>query len=127
MPSLYKAGAAVCLIALAGFQPAAAQDKNYKFTAIEVKEDAYLAANLARNGKLPVRISEVAKSEDLVNTVKEIFEEEKTDTLQTCEKLIKESELKNMFHYAFDYKTDTTPVYHELLQQALTAGLNAFR
>ncbi|CDJ28151.1 uncharacterized protein EMH_0099120 [Eimeria mitis] len=127
MASLYKTAATVCLFALCGLHLAAAGTKKYKFTAEEVTEDAYLAANLARNGKLPVHITEVEKDDGLVTSLKGKVDGKPAGTDGTCETLI-ESDLKETFHHIFEYETvaKTTPNYRELLQDALDAGITLF-
>ncbi|CDJ28202.1 uncharacterized protein EMH_0038740 [Eimeria mitis] len=104
MASIYKTAAAVCLALY-----------------------AYLAANLARNGKLPVHISEVTKDSALVSTLGEEVEGEEPPTAENCTALIT-SELKGNFHYSFAYEAEATasPDYRQLLQKALQAGLTVF-
>ncbi|CDJ34028.1 SAG family member [Eimeria mitis] len=127
MASFYRVAATVCLVALCGLQSAAADGKKYKFTPEDVTEEAYLAANLARNGNLPVHISEVSKDDNLVNSVKGKFEGKETATDAACETLI-ESDLKDMFYHIFEYDADEEPSrnYRQFLQESLNKGLAVF-
>ncbi|CDJ54098.1 hypothetical protein, conserved [Eimeria brunetti] len=128
MASFYKTAAAVCLLALCGLQSEAAAKKKFKFTVEEVKEEDYIYANFVRNGKLPTHISEVAKDQNLVQTLRGEVEEKETTTDQaTCDALIKASNFKTMFHHAFEYASDASPDYRQLLQDALDKGLSAFK
>ncbi|CDJ45644.1 hypothetical protein EBH_0041120 [Eimeria brunetti] len=127
MSSFYKTAAAVCLVALSGLQSAVADDNTYKFVAEEVTEaDAYFAANLARNGKLPVQISAVARDDELIAALKKKVESKPQHTGQACEATHITSNLETIFHHAFDYKTGTTPDYLALLQNAIDSGLTVF-
>ncbi|CDJ32329.1 SAG family member [Eimeria mitis] len=112
MVSFYKTAAAVCLVVVCGPQSG-------------VAGDAYLAAKLARNGKLPVHITEVSEDENTVTTLTNTVNDATAGDDATCKKLV-ESHLKETFHRAFEYKADTTPNYHELLQAALNDGLAVF-
>ncbi|CDJ28200.1 uncharacterized protein EMH_0038720 [Eimeria mitis] len=104
MASLYKTAAVVCVVALSGLkseaQPVSAA---YKFTVVNVDEDAYVAANLARNGKLPVHISGVTKDSSLVSTLTE-----------------------NVTSATGEADAPETPNYRKLLQEALEKGLQVF-
>ncbi|CDJ45613.1 SAG family member [Eimeria brunetti] len=132
MAPLHQIAAAVCLVAFSGLKPASAASQVYKFEAVQVDDAAYLAANLARNGKLPVHIEEVTKDEGLVSSVQKTVTTTETTVPQgreaidkeSCEALIKASTLKDIFHYTFEYKE--SPNYRELLQAALEAGLKVF-
>ncbi|CDJ27305.1 SAG family member [Eimeria mitis] len=127
MASLYKTAAAVCLVALYGLQSEAAEEaaKTYKFKVVEVDEGVYLAANLARNGKLPVHISEVTKDEDLIAGVRKGVVDEQGTILQgPCNEMKIKSGLE-AFHHTFDYQDG--PNFRELLQAALDAGLAVFK
>ncbi|CDJ45633.1 hypothetical protein EBH_0028900 [Eimeria brunetti] len=139
MASLYKTAAAVCLVALHGLQSEAAQTKiKYKFKPVVVDDAAYFAANLVRNGKLPVHISEVAKDNGLVSTLtaevqskenEQTFPEEPVTIDDTCSVLVEPDGLKDIFHYTFEYtdnNSKSSPNYRELLQGALDAGLKVF-
>ncbi|CDJ28153.1 uncharacterized protein EMH_0099340 [Eimeria mitis] len=125
MASLYKAAAAVCLVAACGLQSAAADTKNYKFTAEDVTEEAYLAANLARNGQLPVHVSEVSEDKNIVTTLTGKVNSAEARTDATCNELIA-SDLKATFHHAFEYDADTSTNYRQFLQAALDKGLAIF-
>ncbi|CDJ34029.1 uncharacterized protein EMH_0058580 [Eimeria mitis] len=130
MASFYKSAAAACLVALCGLQSEATPVKTYKFSAVDVGEgkrisQAYLSVNLLRNGKLLIRISEVARDEDLVTTLKNQVVEGGALTDGTCDDMKIKSDLKEMFYRAFEYNTDT-PDYRQLLQEALNAGFDAF-
>ncbi|CDJ45632.1 hypothetical protein EBH_0027790 [Eimeria brunetti] len=130
MASLYKTAAAVCLVALYGLRSEATNQTTYKFKAFKVEDAGYLAANLVRNGKLPVHISEVSKDDGLVSTLTRKVElkgiDKQTDeaTDDTCKELVEALSLKDIFHLSFDY-TDS-PNYRELLQKALDAGIKVF-
>ncbi|CDJ27907.1 SAG family member [Eimeria mitis] len=126
MSSIYKTAAAVCL-ALCGLQAEANTTRKYKFKVVDVGEDAYLAANLARNGKLPVHISEVTKEDTLITTLKGKVAGEDIATADNCTALIT-SELKKNFHYSFEYEStsEASPDYRQLLQKALDEGLTLF-
>ncbi|CDJ45634.1 SAG family member [Eimeria brunetti] len=130
MASLYKTAAAVCLMALCGLRAEAAGQTTYKFRPLKVDDAAYFAANLVRNGKLPVHVSEVARDDNIVSTLNEkvvqdeIVKQTEEANEDTCEELIETLSLKEIFHLSFDY-TDS-PNYRELLQKALDAGLQVF-
>ncbi|CDJ28252.1 uncharacterized protein EMH_0039250 [Eimeria mitis] len=136
MASFCKTAAAVCLVALGVLQSAAQQDTNeggggstaYKFKVVDVDEDAYLSANLARNGKLPVHISEVTKDESLVTELTAKVAPEEQQTAQNCTALIT-TELKERFHYSFEHESESEASfdYRQLLQGALEAGLKVFK
>ncbi|CDJ45641.1 SAG family member [Eimeria brunetti] len=131
MASLFRTAAAVCLVALNGLQSQATTTITYKFTPVAVDDAAYLAANLVRNGQLPVHINEVTKGNSLVSALEqevksktnEKQEAEATDP--TCSELVKPEGLKDIFHYTFAYQEK--PNYRELLQEALNAGLTVFK
>ncbi|CDJ34026.1 uncharacterized protein EMH_0058240 [Eimeria mitis] len=126
MIPLYKTAAAVCLVALCGLQTEASTP-TYKFKVEDVQPDAYLSANLARNGKLPIRISTVTKDDALVDSLKSAVQAATGENAGACEGLIT-SDLKKTFRHAFDYQVDagTTPNYRQLLQEAVEEGLAAF-
>ncbi|CDJ28150.1 uncharacterized protein EMH_0099010 [Eimeria mitis] len=126
MAPLYKTTAAVCLVALCGLHTEASTP-TYKFTVEDVQADAYLSANLARNGKLLVRISVVAEDDTLVNSLRSTLEGTTGDNAGACKGLIT-PDLKETFHHNFVYQADadTTPNYRHLLQEAVEAGLAAF-
>ncbi|CDJ45636.1 SAG family member [Eimeria brunetti] len=139
MASVYKTAAAVCFVALYGLQSEAAGTTiSHKFIPIAVEDAGYVAANLARNGKLPVHINAVAKDDNLVSTltgtvksknVTETVEDAEATIDETCSSLVKEGELKDIFHYTFEYNnvSKSSPNYRELLQKALDAGLEIFK
>ncbi|CDJ45630.1 SAG family member [Eimeria brunetti] len=140
MASLYRTAAAVCLVGLYGLQSEAAGTTiTYKFTPIVVDDAGYVAANLVRNGKLPVHISAVAKDDNLVSTLTETVKtkeskvpvENERDTIdKTCSVLVEPEGLKDIFHYTFEYNdsaSKSSPNYRELLQKALEAGLEIFK
>ncbi|CDJ45621.1 SAG family member [Eimeria brunetti] len=126
-----KTAAAVCLVALYGLQSEAASPQTtYKFKAVEVTDDAYIAANLVRNGKLEVHISEVSKDTNLVpglqkEVVASASVEQPEGTTESCKKLMEQSGLKGIFHHAFSYKEKND--YRELFQAALDAGIAVFK
>ncbi|CDJ32579.1 uncharacterized protein EMH_0076100 [Eimeria mitis] len=136
MASFYKTAAAVCLVALGVLQSEAQQgtgggqggSTTYKFKVVEVDEDAYLSANLARNGKLPVHISEVTKDDDLVTALTAEVTPKEQQTAQNCTALIT-TELKGRFHYSFEHapESEASFDYRQLLQGALEAGLKVFK
>ncbi|CDJ45627.1 SAG family member [Eimeria brunetti] len=128
----YKSAAATCLVALYALQPVAADPTiTYKFKAVNAEDDAYLAAKLVRNGKLPVHISEVAKNEDLVLGLQkkvapsEDQEEQSGTSSESCQKLMETSGLKDIFHHAFPDSESYN--YSELFQEALDQGLAVFK
>ncbi|CDJ27906.1 uncharacterized protein EMH_0036000 [Eimeria mitis] len=124
MASLYRTAAAVCLVALSVLQAQAqGNTATYKFTVEKVDEDAYVAANLARNGKLPVHISGVAKADNLVSSLTDKVKAATGAADATCSALIKD-DLKAVFHRSFDYSE--APNYRKLLQEALEDGLKIF-
>ncbi|CDJ27795.1 uncharacterized protein EMH_0034870 [Eimeria mitis] len=135
MASFYKTATAVCLVALGVLQSEAQQGSGrgggesttYKFKVVEVDEDAYLAANLARNGKLPVHISEVTKDESLVTDLAAEVTPEVPPTAENCTALIT-PKLKARFHYSFEHdpNSESSFDYRQLLQEALEAGLKVF-
>ncbi|CDJ45625.1 hypothetical protein EBH_0020010 [Eimeria brunetti] len=132
MASFYKSAAAVCLVALFGLQSVAADPQTtYKFRAIAVNDDAYVAANLVRNGKLAVHIGEVAMDESLVAGLQKKVAPSTGLTQQdgtpkdSCNKLMEESGLKSIFHYASS--SEETYNYRELFQAALDAGITVFK
>ncbi|CDJ45629.1 SAG family member [Eimeria brunetti] len=96
--------------------------------------DGYLAANLVRNGKLPVHVNEVAKDDNIVSTLtgtvnstehEETGEEAEVTIDDTCTALVKKGKLTDIFHYTFTYQEK--PNYRELFQAALDAGLAIFK
>ncbi|CDI74154.1 SAG family member [Eimeria praecox] len=119
--------AALCLVALCGLQqPAAADTTTYKFTVLNVDDDAYLSVMLARNGKMPVHISDLTTSEDIVSQLTTQLQDTGAIASGTCDAMQIKDDLKKMFHVPFDY--DSTSVdYRELLQGALDKGLNIFQ
>ncbi|CDJ36362.1 SAG family member [Eimeria mitis] len=129
MASFYRTAVAVCLVALGVLESEAQQGPaTYKFTVVNVDEDAYLSANLARNGKLPVHISEVKKDDSLVTALTEEVTAGAEPAAENCTALIT-SELKARFHYSFDHEPESEASfdYRQLLQKALEAGLTVFK
>ncbi|CDJ34031.1 uncharacterized protein EMH_0058800 [Eimeria mitis] len=126
MAPIYTAAAALCLT-LCGLQAEANTTPKYKFKVVGVDEDAYLAAKLARNGKLPVHISEITKEDTLITNLEGEVAGEGTATAENCTALIT-AELKANFHYSFTYEAEAkaSPDYRQLLQKALDAGLAVF-
>ncbi|CDJ45652.1 hypothetical protein EBH_0050010 [Eimeria brunetti] len=89
--------------------------------------DTYLAINLARNGKLPVRINDVETGDNLVTSVKGKIQEKGAGTTDgTCQEFAVKTELKNMFFHTFENTPETSPDYRKVLQEALTKGLSVF-
>ncbi|CDJ45651.1 hypothetical protein EBH_0048900 [Eimeria brunetti] len=130
MISFYKTVTAVCLVGLCGLQSdAAALGTKYKFTVVNVADDAYVASNLARNGRLPVHISKVEKEDKLVTSLEEKVKGAEAIAGGTCDTVELKTELKDVFHQAFDCPTETgtPPDYLQLLQNALSEGLKAFQ
>ncbi|CDJ45623.1 SAG family member [Eimeria brunetti] len=128
----YKTAAAVCLVALYGLQSdAAGKTTTYKFKAVDVDDEAYVAARLVRNGKLAVHISEVAKDADLVSGLQKKVAptaaqgKQSGTSTESCKKVMEESALKDIFHRAFTYKESNN--YRELFQKALDAGIAVFK
>ncbi|CDJ28148.1 uncharacterized protein EMH_0098790 [Eimeria mitis] len=128
MASFYKTAATVCLVALSALESEAQQSTKYKFTVVDVDEDAYLSTNLARNGKLPVHISEVTKDESLVTDLTAKVAPEAQQAAENCAALIT-TELKNNFHHSFEYEpaSKASPDYRQILQDALDVGLKEFK
>ncbi|CDJ45604.1 SAG family member [Eimeria brunetti] len=89
---------------------------------------AYLSVKLARNGKLPVHINDVATDTDLVSSLGKIVGDEQPQTDTSCEALIKtKKELlsaKSVYHYVLESQNE--PDYRQLLQTSLDKGLKAF-
>ncbi|CDJ54290.1 hypothetical protein EBH_0045880 [Eimeria brunetti] len=84
----------------------------------DIKEDEYLYANLVRNRKLPIHISELTRDQQLVDSLKEAVGAKETAAGEgACGNLIEASNT---------YKTDDPPEYSQLLQDALDAGLAIF-
>ncbi|CDJ45610.1 SAG family member [Eimeria brunetti] len=125
MASLYRAIAGVCLVAFSGLQSEAAGGKTYKWTAEKVTDDAYLSVKLARNGKLPVHINDVAVDEKLVTSLTEIVEGEEEVDEPNCRKLMEaKAEIKDVFYHVVE--SEGEPNYRQLLQASLNEGLEAF-
>ncbi|CDJ45638.1 SAG family member [Eimeria brunetti] len=137
MASLCKTAAAVCLAAVYGLQSEASDTKiTYKFKPVVVNDAGYLAANLVRNGKLAVHISDVAKSESIVSALTSTVQSQTNEIVENavsdsaCAALMDNTKLKDIFHYTFEYTDDvsqSSPNYRELLQKALNAGLEVFK
>ncbi|CDJ28201.1 SAG family member [Eimeria mitis] len=127
MAPLYKTAAAVCLVTLCGLQTVESTP-THKYTVEHVEADAYLAVNLARNGKLPVHINEVKKEESLVSALNAKVLGSGQPTAENCTALITD-ELKNDFHHSFVYDAEekASPDYRQLLQNALDQGLAVFK
>ncbi|CDJ45628.1 SAG family member [Eimeria brunetti] len=131
MAPFYKAAAAVCLVAVYGLQSeATGPTTTYEFKAVDVDKEAYVAANLVRNGKLAVHINEVAKDDSLVSGLKEKVEPKNAakggaQTVDSCDALIKASNLAGIFNHTSEYVE--SPNYRTLLQAALDAGLGVFK
>ncbi|CDJ45601.1 SAG family member [Eimeria brunetti] len=128
MASFYKT-LAVCLMAFSGLQSVAGSDKTYTWTAEGVTADAYLSVKLARNGKLPVHISDVAKDDQLVATLKTTIEgTEDGRAVQNCRQLIESKEtLKDLFYRVLEPTAKGERDYRQLLQASLDEGLEAFK
>ncbi|CDJ45639.1 SAG family member [Eimeria brunetti] len=136
MASFYKSAAAVCLVALYGLQSEASGTTiTYKFNPVVVDDACYLAANFARNGKLPVHISAVEKDIDIVSALTDKVQTHTTEKVEdavsdaTCSALMEAAKLKDIFHYTFEYTdnaAENSLNYRELLQKALDAGLKVF-
>ncbi|CDJ54289.1 SAG family member [Eimeria brunetti] len=124
MAPLYRAAGAICLAALCGLKSEALQSTTYKFTAEEVTDEAYVAVNLVRNGKLPVHIEGVARDAGLATSLKAKIETDEDVAENTC-KPLEIPKLKTMFYHIFD--SQTAPDYRQLLQDALDEGLEVFK
>ncbi|CDJ45600.1 SAG family member [Eimeria brunetti] len=125
MNSFCKTITAVCLVASSGLQSAAGASATYKWTAEDVTADACLSVNLARNGKLPVHINEVAKDEAVVTSLKNTVESKSGTATTSCEALMEGKEkMKSVFHYVLESQDE--PDYSQLLQTSLDKGLKVF-
>ncbi|CDJ45622.1 hypothetical protein EBH_0016680 [Eimeria brunetti] len=126
MACFYRTAAAVCLVALCGLRSVAAgKTTTYEFTAVDVNEDAYVAANLVRNGKLAVHISEVTKNATLVSDLKHKVEQASGEPLESCDGLIDTSNPIGIFNHTSEYAE--SPNYRTMLQAALDKGLEVFK
>ncbi|CDJ29364.1 SAG family member [Eimeria mitis] len=123
MAPFYKTAAAFCLVGLFGLQSAAAETPKYKFEVVQVKDDAYLTAKLARNGKISAKTNTVEKDTATVTALEGKVKSEKTVDEATCETLIEETH-KKIFYHTFSYAAD--PDYRALVQEALQSGLAEF-
>ena len=120
MGLIFKSSA-FCLVALYGFQLATAATT---FAAEDVTDDAYLSVNLARNGKLSVRINEVTKADDMVQTLKTALGNGTGLTSSgTCDNMALGTSLKLTFSVKFTQETSKTPNYRDMVQTALNKGL----
>ncbi|CDJ29363.1 uncharacterized protein EMH_0003640 [Eimeria mitis] len=122
MAPFYKTAAALCLVGLFGLQSAADETPKYAFEIVDVEEDGYLTAKLARNGKISAKTNAVEKDTQLVT---ELQAKVKTNTQvkeATCSTLVT-AELKKFFHHTFNYTDELD--YRTLVQQALKTGLDS--
>ncbi|CDJ27796.1 uncharacterized protein EMH_0034880 [Eimeria mitis] len=104
MSSIYKAVATVCFVALWGLHTTSAEDPYlYEVITEDVSEEAYLAANLVRNGKLPVHIGNVVKDESLVTTLKRADQGAPAFIEGPCNEVTVKAGGLEMFHHIFDY------------------------
>ncbi|CDJ45599.1 SAG family member [Eimeria brunetti] len=125
MTSFYKTITAVCLVASSGLQSVAGSDPTYRWAAEDVTADVCMSVNLARNGKLPVHINEVAKDDDLVTSLKNTIENKGSDAT-SCAKFMEGKEtLKDVFHSALSSPDERN--YPQLLQTSLDEGLKVFK
>ncbi|CDJ45602.1 SAG family member [Eimeria brunetti] len=129
MTSFFKTITAVCLVASSGLQSVAGGEPTYKWTAEDVTADACLSVNLARNGKLPVHINDVAADAELASSLKDILGDGEAQTETTCEALIREKEellsAKHVFYHVIDSEGERD--YRQMLQASLNAGLEVFK
>ncbi|CDJ59636.1 SAG family member [Eimeria maxima] len=110
---------ALCLLALCGLQSATAA--KLTFAVSDVGEDAYTAANLARNGELSVHISPLQKSEDIVTALKAALRAN-PPTGDACASMALPTYFDKVAFHARYTKGTTGPNYRELFQTALTQG-----
>ncbi|CDJ36840.1 uncharacterized protein EMH_0097260 [Eimeria mitis] len=123
MAPFYKAAAAFCLVGLCWFQSEAAEEKKYIFEVAPAEEDAYLTAKLARNGKITAKTNTVEKDPQLVSSLQGKVGTSTEDTNAACTTLMTD-DLKKLFHHAFEYTEEHD--YRQLVQDAVTAGLEEF-
>ncbi|CDJ29305.1 uncharacterized protein EMH_0048610 [Eimeria mitis] len=123
MAPLYKTAAVFCLAGLFGLQSVAATGTKYKFELVDVKDDAYLTAKLARNGKITAKTNAVEKDTNLLATLKEKIDTTSEVTEATCSTLVT-ADLKKFFHVTFQYTE--SPDYPKLVEDTLKAGLADF-
>ncbi|CDJ26995.1 uncharacterized protein EMH_0078340 [Eimeria mitis] len=88
MAPLYKTAAAFCLVGLFGLQCGAETPAKYKFEVVPVKDDAYLTAKLARNGKISAKTNTVEMDSQTVSTLQEKVAAKTDGTDVTCEEFI---------------------------------------
>ncbi|CDJ45606.1 SAG family member [Eimeria brunetti] len=125
MISFYKKITAVCLVASAGFHSVAGGTTTYKWTAEDVTDDAYLSVKLARNGRLPVHINDIATDGELVTSLKKIIGNEEGSSETTCQELI-ESKVKREDIFYSVVSSQGEPDYRQSLQTSLEEGFKAF-
>ncbi|CDI76889.1 hypothetical protein, conserved [Eimeria acervulina] len=120
---------AATLLAVSGLQSAFAASTTIKFTVEGADEEAYTAANLARVGKLPVRINKLKENFDIVASLTTELTMNKYLTGDTCENMQVHEALKNIFSVQFDFpQGKETPVdYRQMMQTALTNGIEALK
>ncbi|CDJ28884.1 uncharacterized protein EMH_0044800 [Eimeria mitis] len=123
MAPLYRTAAAFWLAGLFGLQSVAAAGTKYRFELVEVKEDAYLIAKLARNGKITAKTNTVEKDTDLLAALKGKIKTDSDAAEATCSTLVTE-DLKKVFHVTFEYTE--SPDYPKLVEDTLKAGLADF-
>ncbi|CDJ31965.1 uncharacterized protein EMH_0010920 [Eimeria mitis] len=123
MAPFYKTAAAFCLVGLFGLQCGAATETKYKFEVVQVKDDAYLTAKLARNGKISAKTNTVEKDSQTVTTLQGKVAAKIDGSDVTCAALIDDT-LEKLFHVTFEYTDD--PDYRTLVQGALKTGLAEF-
>ncbi|CDJ28154.1 SAG family member [Eimeria mitis] len=117
----FKGAAAVCLMALSGFQQVTAVTAP-KFAVEAAGEDAYISVNLARVGQMSVRINQLTKDDGLIEGLQETLPgAEALRAVTTCAEAI--SELKKQKTFVAQFIKDDDKNYRQSVQEALTTGL----
>ncbi|CDJ33953.1 uncharacterized protein EMH_0086690 [Eimeria mitis] len=84
---------------------------------------AYLSVNLARVGQMSVRINQLTKDDELIDSVKETFAvKDGGRTVTTCADAI--SGLRKKKEFVVQFTTAEDRNYRRSVQEALTAGLS---
>ncbi|CDJ34025.1 SAG family member [Eimeria mitis] len=121
MGPIFKRAAVACLVALSGLEPATAATPP-QFTVHDAGEDAYLSVNLARVGQMSVRISQLTKDDELIESVRgTLAGTDGERTVTTCADTI--SELKKQKSFVAQFTKEDDRNYRQSVQEALTTGL----
>ncbi|KAL8429043.1 hypothetical protein Efla_005861 [Eimeria flavescens] len=120
--------AALCLVALCGIQTMRVQGEEIKTDA--ANDDVYLAINLARFGRLDVRLDQVDKDAGMITQAKTTLEGflEKDGDDGGCK--LKEEDAPDTTVLFFvelggDSEGETQPDYKPVVQKVLQAGLES--